>query len=240
MVVGVTDGYEKKLEIVGTGYRVVGQGLGPRVRARLQPPDHGRRRPRASPSPSRRPPGSRCRASTSSRSARSPPTSASCASPTRTRARACGTRASRSAARSERLGSKPWQSRSSGPRASVAARGRRHLRVRKKVTGTPSRPRLVVTRSARHVFVQVVDDIAGHDARLGVDHGGRPARARRRQDRQGHARSASWSPSGPRRPASRPSSSTAAATVPRPGRRDRRRRPRGRAVPVSRTSTQLT
>ena len=33
-----------------------------------------------------------------------------------------------------------------------AARGRRHLRVRKKITGTAARPRLVVTRSSRHVF----------------------------------------------------------------------------------------
>jgi large subunit ribosomal protein L18 len=41
------------------------------------------------------------------------------------------------------------------------ARSRRHIRVRKKVSGTTSRPRLVVTRSSRHVFVQVVDDIAG-------------------------------------------------------------------------------
>jgi large subunit ribosomal protein L18 len=42
-----------------------------------------------------------------------------------------------------------------------AARGRRHLRVRKRITGTPVRPRLVVNRSARHVFVQVVDDSKG-------------------------------------------------------------------------------
>jgi|SRR3954452_23035867 large subunit ribosomal protein L18 len=41
------------------------------------------------------------------------------------------------------------------------ARSRRHIRVRKKVSGTTSRPRLVVTRSTRHVFVQVVDDITG-------------------------------------------------------------------------------
>jgi large subunit ribosomal protein L18 len=41
------------------------------------------------------------------------------------------------------------------------ARSRRHLRVRKKVSGTANRPRLVVSRSTRHVFVQVVDDIAG-------------------------------------------------------------------------------
>jgi large subunit ribosomal protein L18 len=43
-----------------------------------------------------------------------------------------------------------------------AARGRRHLRLRKKVVGSAERPRLVVTRSARHVFVQVVDDSKGH------------------------------------------------------------------------------
>ncbi|GAB3392659.1 50S ribosomal protein L18 [Humibacter soli] len=43
-----------------------------------------------------------------------------------------------------------------------AARDRRHARLRKKVVGTAGRPRLVVTRSARHVFVQVVDDAKGH------------------------------------------------------------------------------
>ncbi len=42
-----------------------------------------------------------------------------------------------------------------------AARDRRHLRVRKKVTGTAERPRLVVTRSLRHMVVQVVDDATG-------------------------------------------------------------------------------
>jgi len=42
-----------------------------------------------------------------------------------------------------------------------AARTRRHLRVRKKVTGTAERPRLVVTRSTRHMVAQVVDDTAG-------------------------------------------------------------------------------
>ena len=43
----------------------------------------------------------------------------------------------------------------------TAARSRRHFRVRKVVTGTTVRPRLVVSRSARHVFVQVVDDTVG-------------------------------------------------------------------------------
>ena len=43
-----------------------------------------------------------------------------------------------------------------------AARLRRHRRVRKKLFGTLSRPRLVVFRSARHISAQIVDDIAGH------------------------------------------------------------------------------
>jgi large subunit ribosomal protein L18 len=43
-----------------------------------------------------------------------------------------------------------------------AAAKRRHLRVRKKISGTPERPRLVVTRSNRHMVAQVIDDIQGH------------------------------------------------------------------------------
>jgi large subunit ribosomal protein L18 len=42
-----------------------------------------------------------------------------------------------------------------------ALRSRRHFRVRKRVTGTTARPRLVVNRSTRHVFAQVVDDTSG-------------------------------------------------------------------------------
>lgn len=41
------------------------------------------------------------------------------------------------------------------------ARARRHVRVRKKISGSAQRPRLVVTRSARHVVAQVIDDGAG-------------------------------------------------------------------------------
>ncbi|HEX6577568.1 MAG TPA: 50S ribosomal protein L18 [Jiangellaceae bacterium] len=43
----------------------------------------------------------------------------------------------------------------------AAARDRRHLRVRKRITGSARRPRLVVTRSLRHMVVQVVDDATG-------------------------------------------------------------------------------
>src|ERR1700712_6073106 len=42
-----------------------------------------------------------------------------------------------------------------------AAKSRRHFRLRKKVVGSAERPRLVVSRSARHLFVQVVDDARG-------------------------------------------------------------------------------
>jgi large subunit ribosomal protein L18 len=39
---------------------------------------------------------------------------------------------------------------------------RRHARLRKKVSGTAQRPRLVVNRSTRHIHVQLVDDLVGH------------------------------------------------------------------------------
>jgi len=42
------------------------------------------------------------------------------------------------------------------------SRERRHLRVRRKVVGTPRRPRLCVCKSLRHTYAQVIDDIAGH------------------------------------------------------------------------------
>lgn len=42
------------------------------------------------------------------------------------------------------------------------ARSRRHFRIRKKVSGTAERPRLVVTRSLRNIYAQLVDDVAGH------------------------------------------------------------------------------
>jgi len=55
------------------------------------------------------------------------------------------------------------KSRGRGKAAARAySRKRRHVRVRKKVTGTAVRPRLAVHRSARHIFAQLIDDGAGH------------------------------------------------------------------------------
>jgi large subunit ribosomal protein L18 len=46
-------------------------------------------------------------------------------------------------------------------KTAVAARQRRHERVRKQVKGTASRPRLCVFRSLSHIYAQVIDDKAG-------------------------------------------------------------------------------
>ena len=69
---------------------------------------------------------------------------------------------------------------------SAAGRARRHLRVRKKVSGSTSRPRLVVNRSARHMFAQIVDDSVGRtlaaastlDAQIRDGEGDKTAKAR--------------------------------------------------------------
>ena len=47
------------------------------------------------------------------------------------------------------------------PKTRVERRYRRHLRIRKKIRGTAERPRLVVSRSIKHVYAQVIDDDAG-------------------------------------------------------------------------------
>jgi len=43
-----------------------------------------------------------------------------------------------------------------------AARRRRHARIRRKVSGTQDRPRLNIFRSLEHIYVQIIDDWAGH------------------------------------------------------------------------------
>jgi large subunit ribosomal protein L18 len=71
--------------------------------------------------------------------------------------------------------------------ARVASRLRRQVRGRKKVSGTAERPRMVVTRSSRHMSVQVVDDLVGKtlasastmEAELRSFDGDKSAKARR-------------------------------------------------------------
>jgi large subunit ribosomal protein L18 len=53
------------------------------------------------------------------------------------------------------------------PRTRRERRGRRHLRIRKTVSGTTQRPRMVVFRSLKHVYAQLVDDDEGRTL-LGV------------------------------------------------------------------------
>ncbi|MBI4497417.1 MAG: 50S ribosomal protein L18 [Chloroflexi bacterium] len=48
------------------------------------------------------------------------------------------------------------------PKTARAARIRRHARVRRRVEGTPERPRLAVFRSLNHIYAQVIDDSRGH------------------------------------------------------------------------------
>jgi len=48
-----------------------------------------------------------------------------------------------------------------GTASKTRSRLRRQIRARKKIYGAPERPRLVVTRSARHILAQVIDDTAG-------------------------------------------------------------------------------
>lgn len=74
-----------------------------------------------------------------------------------------------------------------GGRGRIAARSRRHARVRRRITGTTQRPRLVVTKSLRHMVAQIVDDSTGRtlasasslEADLRSDDGDKTAKARR-------------------------------------------------------------
>jgi large subunit ribosomal protein L18 len=69
----------------------------------------------------------------------------------------------------------------------AASRTRRHLRVRKKIQGSAERPRLVVTRSTKHISAQIIDDKAGHtlvsastlDVSLRAGEGDKSAKARK-------------------------------------------------------------
>jgi large subunit ribosomal protein L18 len=71
--------------------------------------------------------------------------------------------------------------RSGVPKSGAERRFKRHLRVRNKITGTAERPRLVVFRSLKHIYAQLVDDNARHTlatvSDLGIEEGKKGDRA---------------------------------------------------------------
>ena len=155
MVKGVHEGYAKTLEIIGTGYRAAMKGkgiefsLGYSHTITVEPPE-GIEFELPNPNQvivkgtDKQAVG---QVAANIRKLRAP------------RARASSTPTSVSCARLERLVSDMTvQIIGKGKKV---ARLRRHARLRKRITGTPERPRLVVTRSNRHMVAQVVDDTKG-------------------------------------------------------------------------------
>jgi large subunit ribosomal protein L18 len=71
--------------------------------------------------------------------------------------------------------------RSGVPKTGTERRFKRHLRVRNKISGTPERPRLVVFRSLKHIYAQLVDDTAQRTlatvSDLGIEQGKKGERA---------------------------------------------------------------
>lgn len=71
--------------------------------------------------------------------------------------------------------------RSGVPRSGAERRYKRHLRVRNKISGTSERPRLVVFRSLKHIYAQLVDDSANRTlatvSDLGIAEGKKGERA---------------------------------------------------------------
>ena len=159
MVVGVSEGFTKELEIVGVGYRAAAQGPskielqvgyshsvpvdapdGRDVRGPCAEPDRGRGHRQAA----RRPGRGRHPQDPQARAVQGQ------GHPLRRRARAAQGREVRE------VGTQVMSAKTI-----TAGRRRRHLRVRKKVRGTAARPRLAVFRSSKHIYAQVIDDVAG-------------------------------------------------------------------------------
>jgi large subunit ribosomal protein L6 len=176
MVTGVTDGYEKKLEIVGVGYRVISRGptalefsLGYSHQITYNAPE-----------------GVTFRASTSSSSARWPRTSVSSANPNRTRAKGFGTPASRSGARSGRLVSDGYR-----PQGRQAHIGQGSLAATPPGACPEEDPRVVAAASPGSDPVEPACVRAGgrrparQDTRLGQHDGARTALAGGGQASQG-------------------------------------------------------
>ena len=226
MVIGVTEGYSKTLEISGTGYRVVPKGQGLEFSLGFSHPVQVDA-PRASPSPWRARRSSPCPAPTNNWWARWLRTSASCVSPIRTRPKASGTPASRSVARPERQ---------------VSDERCNQTRIRIQAIGIPQPSALPGPQEGhryraaspsggvpptRHVEAQIVDDTTGTtlaaastmEADMRAGDGDKTAKANTVGKLLGERA---------RPPAFPPSCSTGWLPLPRPGRRGGRRCPRSR------------
>ena len=158
MVKGVHEGYAKTLDIIGTGYRAQAKGkgiefsLGYSHTITVEPPEGIEFE---LPNPNQvivkgidKQAVGQCAANIRKLRAPEP-----------YKARASSTPMNASCARLERLVS-DMSVAILGKGKKVALK-RRHARIRKRISGTPERPRLVVTRSNRHMVAQVVDDTKG-------------------------------------------------------------------------------
>jgi large subunit ribosomal protein L6 len=186
MVTGVTQGYEKRLEIVGVGYRVAAKGpttlelaLGYSHPITFEAPEGVTFTVE---SPTRLAVQGIDKQAVGEVAANI----RKLASPSRTRARASATQESRSAARSERqVSNGPSHSRRASTRPRRPFAGSSQCAGRKKIT-EPERPRLVVPARAAHV-AQVVNDLEA-DGGLGSSNGGRLGRRESDKAAEGRAR----------------------------------------------------
>ena len=209
MVEGVTNGFEKRLEIQGVGYRAQLRGSSIEFALGYSHSDHGRSPPGHRVRGARPDAGRRARHRQAGRRPGRGRDSLACARPSRTRARASDTRARSSCARSASGRRREIRKKNEMKLSKEQARQRRHRRVRARVAGTPARPRLAVYRSNRGIYAQVIDDDAGRTL----------ASARHRPSTACPARSPIWRPlsvarshAGRSRPVSSASCSIAAAT----------------------------
>ncbi len=169
MVTGVTDGFERVLEIEGTGYRADEDGgtlmlnVGYSHPVRIQPPDgisftvedRGKRvivrgidKEEVGPSGGRT-------------SAGAP------AGALQGQGHSVRRRAHPAQGRQGRKGGTLMATNVAAARR--RARMLRHARVRRRLAGTAARPRLAVFRSLRHIYAQVIDDVAGHTLGGGLE-----------------------------------------------------------------------
>ncbi len=189
MVVGVTQGYEKKMEISGVGYRVVAKGSDLEFALGYSHPVlvHGSRRHHVHGR------GADAVLRVGHRQAEGRPggrqhPQAAQAGPVQGQGRALR---GRGCPPQGRKGGQVVMAVSVKVGKGVARKGvarkRRHIRVRKKVFGGTGRPRLVVTRSSRHMVAQVVDDVARVTLASASTMDPRDPRAHPRQDGEGQA-----------------------------------------------------